>query len=132
MKHQFIADTNETVKIPNNVLSAIKSDRILITVEGWTGKKTKQQLGYYFAGVVKEAADYFGWEVWEMHEYLKSECNKKQLVDKLGEIHEVSGSTAVLNKYDYSLFVDRSIRHLADKGFSAKTPEEHFEQVTTC
>lgn len=103
---------------------------VLFTIERFNPEKTSIQRGFYFAAVVRAAAEFFGWEEWEMHDWLKEECNKVQLVNPhTGEIFHIAGSTVPLNKTEMSEFIDRAIRKLAETGFVVKTPDEYFESI---
>lgn len=108
----------------------LKGKRILIRIERFSGKKTQAQLGYYFAGVVSEAAKYFGWEAKDMHDHLRTECNKREVVDSnSGEITWVVGSTADLSKFEYMEFIERCRIYLAEKGFEVRSSADYFRQL---
>ena len=111
-------------------LKSNEGKSVLITFERYGSTKTMRQLGYYFASVVHEAAKYFGWLDEDMHEWLKSECNKKQIVNvNTGRISYISGTTSKLPKYEYAAFVDRCIIRLAQEGYVVRTPDEYFAQL---
>jgi hypothetical protein len=82
-------------------------------------KYNRKQQGLYFAGIVRQASDFFGWSPEDMHEHLKTVCNKRELVNKNGEIVYIGGSTTNLNKKEYAEYIDRCIRYLAEQGFGA-------------
>ena len=84
--------------------------------------KNRKQIGFYFAAIVKGAADYFGWSPDDMHSHLKEVCNKKELVDKNGEVSYIGASTRPLSKREYAEFVNRCIVYLADKGYDCGEP----------
>ena len=112
------------------ILSSIGPGEVQIVFERYTGTRTLAQLGYYFAAVVAGAAKYLGWEPEDMHDYLKENCNKKERVLPTGEIVYFAGSTKDMKKMEYSEFIDRCIRHLAEVvGYVVETPEEYYDRM---
>jgi len=112
-------------------LKKYEGAEVMLTLRKHDPDKSMAQRGYYFAAIVRDAAEHFGWEPEDMHDYLKEECNKKELVNsKTGEIYTVAGSTVPLKKMDMMAFIDRSIRRLAEMGYVVHTPEEYFAAIS--
>ena len=123
---------NGEVVIPIDIKHNDK--RIIVSWEIYTGGKTISQLGYYFAavveGAIKNCESFGGWSKEDLHDWLKVECNKKQLLNpKTGEIAFVPSTTATLKKYEYAEFIDRCIKRLAEEGYVVPEPEAYFRQL---
>lgn len=119
---------NNTAK---NLLKTFEGQKIIAAVKPYRGVKTREQLGYYFAAIVDRAAEHFGYTSEEMHDILKSECNKKPVVNKItGEIIYLPRSTSTHTKEEQMLYIERCIRFLAEQGFVVETPEEYFKRIT--
>lgn len=111
-------------------LQQIKTDRVLVTLDGMSRKPTASQRGYYFAAVVTAFAMDRGYSPDEVHEYLKLTCNPVQFVNrKTGEITIIAGSTTSMAKQAYAEYIDRCIMELAQQGFVVLTPDEYYESI---
>jgi hypothetical protein len=111
-------------------LEKYEGKKLFLNLQLHEESKTASQRGYYFAAVVRDAAEFFGWETSDMHDWLKSECNKKELVNPItGEICLIAGSTAPLKKGEMAAYIDRAIRKLAQMGYVVHTPEEYFAEI---
>lgn len=106
----------------NAVAQTFGDVELEITFDKRSENKNRRQLGYYFAGIVAGAADFWGWSKEDMHEHLKAECNKKELIDKNGEVSYIGASTKPLSKREYALFVNRCIQYLAEHGYDCGEP----------
>ena len=103
---------------------------MLVILDQLYRKKTRQQLGYYYAGVVKEAADNFSMGEKEMDLWLRNECNKMEIiVFKTGEIVSVSGGFRDYNTKEMAEYIDRCIVFLAQQGYTVKTPDEYYDAL---
>ena len=114
------------------VIPPLEGKRTLIIVSQIYGKKTRRQLGYYYAGVCTEAALHFGYEGGQkqMHEVLKQYCNPIEAINqKSGEVTIYGGSTKDMDKYEYSLYIDRCVMKLAEWGYVVKTPDEYYRSI---
>jgi len=112
-------------------LQHIKSNRVLVKIEEFREKASPAQRGHYFAGIVKQFSLYMGWSEEETHDWLKSECNKKQIVMKgTGEIKLIPSSTAGYNKKEMGEYIDRCVQRIAEEGFNILTPDEYFASIT--
>lgn len=85
------------------------------------GKRSLPQNNYYFGVVIQEIREAFlqRGEVMDtdmVHEFLKMHFNKKYVIDEHGEIlAEYGGSTADLNKEQFSDYLERIIQWCAEK-----------------
>ncbi len=108
--------------------------RFLITLEQYSGKNTLAQLGFYWASVVdgatKQCESFRGWTKDELHDWLKGECNKRELVNgRTGEISFIASTTTTLSKYDYAAYIDRCIVRLAMEGYAVELPGEYYDRL---
>jgi len=133
MKYYIVAQIKKGKLIYNvedmrAILSNLKeSSYIQITISNLSEAKSKEQLGYFFGGIVNDAAEHFGWEEEEMYQWLISECNKQAVVNKFtGEINYVAFGLSHCDKGGISAVIEKAIRLLAEHGFVVQTPEEYL------
>lgn len=135
MKHHLICKVEKgkllyDADLLKKYLERYEGKEVFVTIQRFDSEKTSAQRSFYFASVVQEAAEHFGWEVEDMHSFLKEECNKKELVNsKTGEVYHVAGSTVPLRKMEMAAFIDRAIRRLAQEGYVVRTPDEYFASI---
>lgn len=117
--------------ISNDTLDAVAKTfgdcDIEIIFDKRSEQKNLRQLGYYFAGIVEGAANFWGWSKEDMHEHLKAVCNRKELVSKTGEISYIGASTRTLSKREYAQFITRAIQYLAEQGYDCGEPIKSWE-----
>lgn len=109
-------------------LATYEGKRILATFELYYGKKSPQQLGYFFAGLVSEGARILGLSEWEMKEWIKLRCAPVQSVNKAtGETIVVGKSIASMEKLEFGRLIDSAYEFLKAYKVPVKTPEEYWE-----
>lgn len=133
MKYELLGKvTDGSLVISRAVLTEIAhrfdGKKVLVQVEPMEKETSYSQRGYYFAGVVNSAAEFFGWSKEDMHDYLKTECNKREIVFPTGEVRYIVGTTSGMSKKQYMEFIDRCIMRLAELGFVVETPEEYYRR----
>ena len=138
--NQCIVRVSPLGHIPNleheieDLLIKRKGKQLLVVFIPYSGEVTAQMRGYYFSGVIDEAIKqcetFRGWSKEDLHDWLKTECNKRELVNqKTGEVTFVVGSTAKMGKWDYAQFIDRCIQRLAEEGHVVRTPDEYYKEL---
>jgi hypothetical protein len=114
------------------VITKLEGYKALLVLSRVFGQKSRRQLGFYWAGVCKEAADYFGYAGGkeEMNRVLEKNCNPVEAVNqKTGEVTIYGGSSKDMDKEEYSSYISRCIIFLAEWGFTVKTPEEYYNSI---
>ncbi len=133
MKYELLAKAEKGKLLINRhvieeVAERFDGKKLLVHIQPIGKAISPAQRGYYFAGVVKAAAEYFGFEETVMHDYLKSECNQKVITLPNGKTKTIVASTAGLNRKEYTEFVDRCIIRLAELGFAVENPEDYYNR----
>jgi hypothetical protein len=112
-------------------LNKIKTNKVLLTMDGVFPEMTPAQRGYYFAGIVSKFAEEKGMSQDAVHEYLKLTCNPIPYVNpKTGLITMVGGSIQAFNKYQMAEYIDKCIMEMAMQDFIVLTPDEYFESIS--
>lgn len=121
---KFTYDIDEMKQI---VSTFPENRKIQISFELASEQKSRQQLGYWFAGVVKDAANHFGWDDIDMYEWLITKCNKKPVVDKFtDELSYVSFGLSRCDKGELTVVIEKAIQALAEQGFTVRPPEDYL------
>lgn len=105
----------------------LKDGPYTLIVERFVDGRSNKQNAYYHAVVVELLADYWGLDHEDAHELIKLHCNPKvvEVVNKdTGETEEqtIPGSTAKLNREEWSLFIERCQRWAATE-FNVVIPD---------
>ena len=120
--NKLIYDVDEMQQI---IYCFPENRKVQITFELASERKTKEQLGYWFAGIVKGAAKHFGWEEDQMYEWLISSANKKPVVDKFtGEISYIAFGLSHCDKGELINVIEKAIQALAEQGYIVPMPNE--------
>jgi hypothetical protein len=114
-------------KLLSFFLDTYDGKKVLATFEQYLGKKTKQQLGYFFAGIVEEGRQKFGISPYLMKEWLKQECAPIQATNLItGEFKMIGESIAEMDKMRMMAFMDSCIDFLAKYNVKVKSPDEYW------
>jgi hypothetical protein len=83
-------------------------------------------------GIIKNAAEHFGWEEEEMYQWLISECNKQAVINKFtGEISYVGFGLSRCDKGQTIAVIEKVIQLLAEHDYIVKTPEDYLNERQT-
>jgi hypothetical protein len=103
--------------------------QLLLSPSRYSGKKSKEQLGYAFAGIVDFAAKHLhggGYTRNEMYAILMDRCNKRPVLNrKTGELERLSVGLSHCGKYETAQVIDEAIGWLASEGCTVESPEEY-------
>lgn len=86
--------------------------------------RSTSQNRYYWAVVIKELSDLWGFDKEDVHEILKVKFLKRTTYDLGGEIIEAALSSRVLNTVEFTKYLD-SIRQWALEKFGLYIPQPH-------
>lgn len=103
--------------------------RVLLTLEPYTGVKTQNQLGYFFAAIVTQVAKDNGWDKDELYLHLMEQCNKRRSTDpKTGEIRMIpAGLSHCRDKWEMASVIDKCCFYLSTNfGYHVHTPDEYY------
>lgn len=100
-------------------LQTLPDGRYEIAVTRYVETRSNAQNRYYHGVIVKGLAEYWGLDHDDAHELIKWHCNPKTLSvvnQQTGEVEEktIGGSTARLNKEEWSEFIERCHRWAAE------------------
>ena len=102
---------------------------VLLTVSRFSGKKTREQLGYYFGGIVEFAAKNLhggGYTKEEAYYLIMEHCSKRPVTNKrTGETCLRAMRLSELDKFRTAQLIDEAIIWLASEGCVVETPEEY-------
>lgn len=111
-------------------LAKHEGKEVFITFNPIGEKKTRNQLNYYWAAVIKVVEDDLGWERGSLHEYLKLKFNPVEKVDLVtGEVTIFGGSTKLMSKERMREYIHHCVVHLAEAGIHVPEPEEYFQKL---
>lgn len=113
-----------------DILNKYAGKEVLITVEKFGVKRTKRQLDYYWAAMIRPLEKDLGWEEGKLHEYLKIKHNPVEVNDLItGEAIVIGGSTKDMTAEEMSAYIDQCRMELEEHGFHIDTPEEYYEKI---
>lgn len=116
----------------DEIVRNFEGKAVLVTVKKYSGQKSREQRGFYFAGIVETAAKQWAWHKDEVHEWLKMNFNKREREIQVGNqivILSVGGSTKDLERDEYSRYIDRCAEELIKLGVYIPTPEEYTKTI---
>ena len=87
-----------------------------VTVCKHREKRSNPQNALYWSCYVAPLASHHGWDADDMHEYLKLECNPVMLHVNGQEV-KVGGSTAKMDRAEFTAYLERIERHPVSEGF---------------
>jgi transcriptional regulator with PAS, ATPase and Fis domain len=103
--------------------------KVIATIERYSGQKSKQQLGYMFAGIVEFAAKNLhggGYTKEEAYDLIMDNCTKRIVVNKkTGELRLFPVRLSNCNKFQTAEIIDNAITWLSYEGCMVETPEEY-------
>lgn len=91
-------------------------EEFFVVVEPISEVKTKESLGYYWKAIVKIIGDDLGWTKQDMHKWLKAECS-------------YGIDVSDMDRKEFSEYIDRCIKRLAEEGIHVPSPEEYFNKL---
>jgi hypothetical protein len=112
-------------------LAAWKDGPVIVEVSRRVARRSAEQNAYWWAVCVDRVHQKLkdqGWTPEDVHDYAKAICLDKADAARgingklLGEDYVIGGSTAKLNKLEFSEFVERWRQHAAEK-FSVEIPD---------
>lgn len=111
-------------------LPEFKGRAVIITVEVKPNVRTLKANRYYFGALVRAISEHTGMTVDEVHEYIKSTLNKREIPDPItGEVVEVGGSTARLLSHEFADLIIK-VQEVCDKlGIQYGTPEQYYQSL---
>jgi len=109
-------------KALRDFLSTILGKDVTVTIERVTGKRSLNQNDWLWGCVYKVIADHTGHTEQEIHEYMKRVCLPPKFKTILGKEMKLPASTTSLNKYDFSIYVEKIRAEVSSMGIMIPDP----------
>lgn len=131
MKYEVLAKTdNENILINRQVIDEIvtrfPNRKFLVTFQEFEKPKSKEQLGFFFGGIIREAAKFFEMSDDDLYDFLLKKCSTRLISLPNGDQESVVCRPSGMNMKDLSTFINNAILELSHWGYSVRTPEEYF------
>jgi hypothetical protein len=104
-------------------LGTLEGQEVDITIKKFRNKRSTRANAYYWV-VLTYAGKELGYEPEELHSTFKAMFNS----DRTGRLPKVM-STSKLNSQQFSEYLNKVIRRLAEVGFVAPDPSEYYNNI---
>lgn len=132
MKYEVLAKTeNDQLLINRQVVDEIVSrfpnKKFLLTIQEFEKPKSKEQLGFFFGGIIREAAKFFEMRDDDLYDFLLKKCSTRLITLPNGDQEVVVKRPSGMNMKELSAFISNAIVELSHWGYAVRTPEEYFQ-----
>jgi hypothetical protein len=119
--HVLIPESN-TLDLSDQV--DLRGKRVCVTIGEISERKTREQMGYLFAGIIETIAKETGADDRnQIKLWLYKECLQVESVNPFtSEVTYVTGRLSLCNRKETAQFIDRVIRRCADEGIDIPLP----------
>ena len=124
---------NKSGKLPTQAVIDMQAEfqslagkHITVNIEKFK-KKSNQQLRYWRGYVVKEFAEFMGYDEDFMHEILKRKCDWWEYKEIDGKMEKINKSITLATTTDFMSIIDKAQRWGAELGLILHDPDENYK-----
>jgi hypothetical protein len=130
MKHELLGKIENGKLLLNKVLLDLviekhQNKKMLVIFADFEVSKSKEQLGYWFGGVLPTAAKFFEMEQDDLYDLLLKKCATRMLSLPNGDMEEVVQRPSAMNMQEFSEFINKAILELSHWGYDVETSENY-------